>query len=92
MKGLEPRHVRELVKATRKCDRMVPLRNCDVLAPNLVQDGRILRTQLAATKQNQVIKLSFMYLVNNNYTYKAQISIKCSSALNTDYIKYISNN
>ena len=28
----------------------------------------------------------------NNYTYKAQISIKCSSALNTDYIKYGSNN
>ena len=29
---------------------------------------------------------------DNNYTYKAQISTKCSSALNTDYIKYCSNN
>ena len=29
---------------------------------------------------------------NDNYTYKAQISsTKCSSALNTDYIKYGSN-
>ena len=27
-----------------------------------------------------------------NLTYKAQISTKCSSALNTDYIKYGSNN
>ena len=27
-----------------------------------------------------------------NYTYKAQISTKCSSALNTHYIKYGSNN
>ena len=29
---------------------------------------------------------------NNNYTYKAEISTKCSSALNTDYIQYGSNN
>ena len=40
---------------------------------------------------NDNVMYAVIIINNNNYTYKAQISTKCSSALNTDYIKYGSN-